>query len=73
MVPFLEPMAKKAALSNRIFVASIHPDLPEEDVRAVFEAFGAIKRVVLAPGALVGWRCTNSKGRPSDYSFSRQP
>jgi RNA recognition motif-containing protein len=31
-------------------VASIHPDLSTVDIQSVFEAFGKIDKIVLAPG-----------------------
>ena len=38
------------AQANRVYIASIHPDLTEEDVQLVLEAFGGIKRLFLMPG-----------------------
>jgi len=35
---------------NRIYVASIHPDFTEDDIKCVFEAFGPIKTCTLAKG-----------------------
>lgn len=33
---------------NRIYIASVHPDLSEADLRAVFEAFGEVVKVQLS-------------------------
>jgi hypothetical protein len=33
---------------HRIYIASVHPDLSENDIRAVFEAFGTIIKIQLA-------------------------
>lgn len=40
--PIIEQLAKEAIHFNRIYVASIHPELEESDLRSVFEAFGKI-------------------------------
>jgi hypothetical protein len=32
----------------RVYVASVHPDLSETDIRNVFEAFGEITKIQLA-------------------------
>jgi len=36
---------------NRIYVASIHPDITEDDIKCVFEAFGPIRTCILAQGS----------------------
>jgi len=46
----LETFAKESAVHNRIYVASIHPDIAEEDVRMVFAVFGNIKRIIMPAG-----------------------
>jgi len=33
---------------NRVFVASVHPDITEQDLRSVFMAFGEITKCQLA-------------------------
>uniref|UniRef100_A0A1I8BHI3 TBC1 domain family member 22B n=1 Tax=Meloidogyne hapla TaxID=6305 RepID=A0A1I8BHI3_MELHA len=33
---------------NRVYVSSVHPDLLEQDLRSVFEAFGEIQKCLLA-------------------------
>jgi len=40
--PIIEQLAKEAQRYNRVYVASIHPELEESDLRSVFEAFGKI-------------------------------
>lgn len=38
----IDEIQEEAKNFNRIFIASIHPDLTEEDIKSVFEAFGPI-------------------------------
>lgn len=52
--PIIEQITQEAKNFNRVYVASIHPDLAEEDIKTVFEAFGAIKSCKLATGAANG-------------------
>ncbi|CAK8690745.1 unnamed protein product [Clavelina lepadiformis] len=40
--PIILQLAEEAKHYNRIYVAAIHPDLDETDIRSVFEAFGKI-------------------------------
>ncbi|KAK7868819.1 hypothetical protein R5R35_003654 [Gryllus longicercus] len=47
----IDEITEEAKQYNRIYVASIHPDLTEEDIKSVFEAFGPIKYCKLAPGS----------------------
>ncbi|KTF74882.1 hypothetical protein cypCar_00006427, partial [Cyprinus carpio] len=46
--PIIEQLAEEARAFNRIYVASIHPDLSDDDIKSVFEAFGKIKSCMLA-------------------------
>ncbi|KAL8613295.1 hypothetical protein ACOMHN_052535 [Nucella lapillus] len=46
--PIIEQLAVEATHYNRIYVASIHLDLSESDIKSVFEAFGKIKYCRLA-------------------------
>lgn len=46
--PIIEKLLEEAKLFNRIYVASIHQDLSENDIRSVFEAFGKIASCKLA-------------------------
>lgn len=46
--PIIDQLAEEARTFNRIYVASVHPDLSDEDIKSVFEAFGRIKSCVLA-------------------------
>ncbi|KAK7170246.1 hypothetical protein R3I94_000472 [Phoxinus phoxinus] len=45
--PIIDQLAEEARAFNRIYVASIHPDLSDEDIKSVFEAFGRIKSCML--------------------------
>ncbi|XP_021935773.1 poly(U)-binding-splicing factor half pint isoform X2 [Zootermopsis nevadensis] len=47
----IDEITEEAKHYNRIYVASIHPDLTEDDIKSVFEAFGPIKYCKLAPGS----------------------
>lgn len=46
----IDEIQEEAKNYNRIYIASIHPDLTEEDIKSVFEAFGSIVFCKLAPG-----------------------
>uniref|UniRef100_A0A1A7WD95 Poly-U binding splicing factor a n=2 Tax=Iconisemion striatum TaxID=60296 RepID=A0A1A7WD95_9TELE len=46
--PIIDQLAEEARAFNRIYVASVHPDLSDEDIMSVFEAFGKIKSCMLA-------------------------
>lgn len=46
--PIIDQLAEEARAYNRIYVASVHPDLSDEDIKSVFEAFGKIKACMLA-------------------------
>ncbi|XP_059389507.1 poly(U)-binding-splicing factor PUF60-B isoform X2 [Carassius carassius] len=46
--PIIDQLAEEARAFNRIYVASIHPDLSDDDIKSVFEAFGKIKSCMLA-------------------------
>ncbi|CAH0552886.1 unnamed protein product [Brassicogethes aeneus] len=47
----IDEIQEEAKQYNRIYVASIHPDLTEEDIKSVFEAFGPIIYCKLAQGS----------------------
>lgn len=47
----IDEIQEEAKNYNRIYIASIHPELTEEDIKSVFEAFGAIVFCKLAPGS----------------------
>ncbi|XP_044740646.1 poly(U)-binding-splicing factor half pint isoform X2 [Chrysoperla carnea] len=47
----IDEIQEEAKNYNRIYVASIHPDLSEEDIKSVFEAFGPIIYCKLAQGS----------------------
>ncbi|XP_065904326.1 poly(U)-binding-splicing factor PUF60-like isoform X2 [Dysidea avara] len=61
--PIIARIQEEALKYPRIYVASIHKDLTETDVRSVFEAFGKIVSVELAPdtkpGKHRGWGFIN--------------
>ncbi|OTF72984.1 poly(U)-binding-splicing factor PUF60-like protein, partial [Euroglyphus maynei] len=44
----IEQIQTEAKSFNRIYVASIHPELTEQDIKSVFEAFGQINSCKLA-------------------------
>lgn len=46
--PIIDQLAEEARAFNRIYVASVHPDLSDDDIKSVFEAFGKIKSSMLA-------------------------
>lgn len=46
--PIIEMIMNEAKEYHRIYVASIHPDLTEADVKSVFEAFGNVISIQLA-------------------------
>ncbi|XP_023688613.1 poly(U)-binding-splicing factor PUF60-B isoform X4 [Paramormyrops kingsleyae] len=52
--PIIDQLAEEARAFNRIYVASVHPDLSDEDIKSVFEAFGKIKSCTLARDPTTG-------------------
>lgn len=46
--PIIEQLGQEAKNYNRIYITSIHPDLTENDIKSVFEAFGKITSCELA-------------------------
>uniref|UniRef100_A0A8C4X088 RRM domain-containing protein n=1 Tax=Eptatretus burgeri TaxID=7764 RepID=A0A8C4X088_EPTBU len=52
--PIIEQLAEEAKMHNRIYVASVHPDLADDDIKSVFEAFGKITLCQLARDAVTG-------------------
>lgn len=38
--PIIDQLTEEAKNYNRIYIASIHPDLTETEIQSVFEAFG---------------------------------
>lgn len=46
--PIIQMITEEAKKFNRVYVASIHQDLTEQDIQSVFEAFGKIKSCKLA-------------------------
>lgn len=47
----IDEIQEEAKNYNRIYIASIHPDLTEEDIKSVFEAFGAIATCKMSQGS----------------------
>uniref|UniRef100_A0A914KJT8 RRM domain-containing protein n=1 Tax=Meloidogyne incognita TaxID=6306 RepID=A0A914KJT8_MELIC len=47
----IDMIVSEARKFNRVYVSSIHPELLEEDLRSVFEAFGEIQKCLLAKDA----------------------
>ncbi|KAG8196611.1 hypothetical protein JTE90_014168 [Oedothorax gibbosus] len=52
--PIIEQIMEEAKTYNRIYVASVHQDLTEQDIQSVFEAFGKIKMCKLTSGGIPG-------------------
>ncbi|XP_058488532.1 poly(U)-binding-splicing factor PUF60a isoform X4 [Solea solea] len=52
--PIIDQLAEEARAFNRIYIASLHSDLSDDDIKSVFEAFGKIKSCVLAREQMTG-------------------
>lgn len=52
--PIIEQIMEEAKSYNRIYIASVHNDLTEDDIKSVFEAFGKIKMCKLSLGNIPG-------------------
>lgn len=52
--PLIEQFEQEAKKYARIYVASVHPDLAEDDIKSVFEAFGRVKSCTLSPDTMPG-------------------
>lgn len=52
--PWIEQILEEARQYARIYVSSIHPDLTEQDIKSVFEAFGTVLKCKLAPDQMTG-------------------
>ena len=50
----IDEIIQEAKNYNRIYIASIHSDLTEDDIKSVFEAFGPIKSCELAQTGVPG-------------------
>ncbi|XP_050720151.1 poly(U)-binding-splicing factor half pint-like isoform X2 [Eriocheir sinensis] len=50
----IDEITEEANYYNRIYIASVHQDLSETDIKSVFEAFGKIKQCMLTPGSTPG-------------------
>lgn len=51
--PVVEQILARTKDDPRIYVSSIHPDIQQEDIKGVFEAFGAITKCIMAPNPQV--------------------
>jgi len=58
--PIIESIMQDSKTYNRIYVSSIHPDLTEEDIKSVFDAFGTVKSCKLPP---------STSGKHRGYGF----
>ena len=52
--PWIEQILEEARQYNRIYVTSVHPDLTDQDIKSVFEAFGTVISCALAPDQMTG-------------------
>jgi len=52
--PWIEQILEEARQYNRIYVTSVHPDLTDQDIKSVFEAFGTVISCSLAPDQMTG-------------------
>ena len=52
--PIIDQLTEEAKNFNRIYMASVHAELSEQDVQSVFEAFGTIKTCSLARDVQTG-------------------
>lgn len=59
--PIIEQIMQESKSYNRIYVSSIHPDLSEEDIKSVFDAFGSVKSCKLP--------ASTSPGKHRGYGF----
>lgn len=48
--PIIEQIQVEARQYNRVYLSSVHPELSEEDIKSVFDAFGNVKCCKLIPG-----------------------
>jgi poly(U)-binding-splicing factor PUF60 len=52
--PIIDQLTEEAKTYNRIYIASVHGELSEQDVQSVFEAFGTIKSCSLVRDITTG-------------------
>ena len=52
--PIIEQITIEARQYNRVYLSSVHPELTEEDIKSVFDAFGFVKCCKLIPGTAAG-------------------
>lgn len=51
----IDEITEEANYYNRIYIASVHQDLSETDIKSVFEAFGKIKVSLVFMQLYVNW------------------
>lgn len=52
--PWIDQILDEAKQYARVYVTSIHPDLSEQDIKSVFEAFGTVQKCQLTPDQMTG-------------------
>eukprot|EP00794_Sanderia_malayensis_P005472 gene5472-6156_t len=52
--PWIEQILEEARQYARIYISSVHPDLTENDIKSVFEAFGKVQDCSLSPDSVTG-------------------
>ena len=67
----IDDIQEQAKNFNRIYIASIHPDLTQEDIKSVFEAFGPITSCELAQGSVPGRHKVSPTGFACERFFCR--
>ncbi len=45
--PIIDQLTEEAKNYNRIYIASIHPDLTENDIQSLFEPFGRKREIFI--------------------------
>ncbi len=45
--PIIDQLTEEAKNYNRIYIASIHPDLTENDIQSLFEPFGREREIFI--------------------------
>jgi RNA recognition motif-containing protein len=44
---FIQQFALEASKYNRVYISNIHSNISDDDIRAVFESFGKVRRKVV--------------------------
>ncbi|KJH53759.1 poly-U binding splicing factor, half-pint family [Dictyocaulus viviparus] len=61
--PIIEMVQQDAKKYHRVYVSSVHPDLSENDLKSVFEAFGEVVKCQLAR------QCATGKGSHRGFGY----